>query len=1406
LRLNRYLIAAGTKRYLSGSGFEELDDVPEELERVIATFKRFDYVEQLTDLRLNPDAQTFVEKVEAFLRAPDRSTQDVIVVYYTGHGFSEDRSHYLAAANTGAGSIATAIDSASFVKLRPKGSPLRHILVILDACSSAAGAAAAAEIGAQLRERGAAEGAGVWTLAAAGTREEAFQLAFVEALELALEDAAKTSGTVPEHLAVETLVHHINGHLAARYGGEQRAFYSPPGGLAAGTPPFFPHPAFDLLGGSGVDLETRQRLGRDLETHFDPKSRGVDRAADPGSYFKGRRGALEALRTWLADGDARPRVVCGQPGAGKSAVLGRLLHLSGVMGQPPAGEDEGWPPIDAALLARNKDASRLTRELSAALGFKATGGIADLVAQLNQRDQTVRIVLDALDEADGPIAVASDLLLPLVENTEDRVRLAVGSRESTRRRLPFEHVPIDLDKPAYLDAEDLIDYVAAVLMADADPEARTPYRGRPREARMVAEEVAARANGSFLIARVAARTVSRGTHVLEPGELASMSAVWRAVGTAFDQDLGRSGADAERVRDLLTPLAWTQGAGLPWETLWAPIATAISGLVYTDDDVAWVQEQAGAYVVEAAEDGRAVFRLIHQELADHLRDDHRTVPIEAAIVDACLEQVPERPGGGLDWALAHPYIRRYLATHAAAAERIDELLVDPGFLTTADPGRVSRAARAATTVEGAAAAAVHLLAAEDLVDLGPPERAARLSLIAHQRMQRWLVDALEPLLDGAPWVPAWTDWVGDDPSRVVTRLPTRVTCSAAFSDGERWFYAAGDRSGRIRILDALSEERWLDEHLDEMLQTIRPAAIDGCWFILAGDFQGRLHVWRVSDWEHTVVPAHGSVLGAIAVGQVDGSTVVFTAGRSGRLGSGSSEGRGEGPGVVRSWKPGSWRPLTPERRAFWGVIRQLDLVEVDGRPVLIATGDAWGDPEESGGVVRAFDPVSLAPLFHLPTGRPPVVRSAIAPEGALLLLGFIAAFKDRLSRWDLQTRAMTAQTEVEDGASQSLALAHLNGMPVAAVALNGGIQLYDVASLAALPGWRQIVTREPQHLAYAEPAGRSILLSGGDDGALREWDLGWTTTTADESKSASPVYSLAIGGGADESFVVAGRMAGLEVIDLADGGRQEGPRLGSVPAIAVVGSHAVVGTPDGFIRMFELPDWHEAAAVEAHEGGVSRVDLYADRTDLLCASTGADHRVRLWEGTALESIARPLGHEGYEDKSFGMLRFQRVNGELVVFAGGYDGHLVMWDVDKLPPEDSFLWELGTVSRDSPSGHSSSLVSLALLATARFEILFSGAWDGTVSGLCLDTGEWWTPESKHMAAVRAMCAASTGSEPVLVTGADDGYLGFWRVGDANVALVNKLPLGYPVTSLAASGDMVVAGTTAGLVAIRLRENG
>jgi hypothetical protein len=78
--------------------------------------------------------------------------------------------------------------------------------------------------------------------------------------------------------------------------------------------------------------EVRARRLAELRGHFQTFGRGLTRSGlRQGWYFTGRRRALCELAAWIDDpDDRRARLVTGEPGSGKSAVLGRLVTLAHV--------------------------------------------------------------------------------------------------------------------------------------------------------------------------------------------------------------------------------------------------------------------------------------------------------------------------------------------------------------------------------------------------------------------------------------------------------------------------------------------------------------------------------------------------------------------------------------------------------------------------------------------------------------------------------------------------------------------------------------------------------------------------------------------------------------------------------------------------------------------------------------------------------------------------------------------------------------------------------------------------------------------------------------------------------------------------------------------------------------------
>ncbi|MGW0885593.1 hypothetical protein ACWD35_39885, partial [Streptomyces sp. NPDC002671] len=215
---------------------------------------------------------------------------------------------------------------------------------------------------------------------------------------------------------------------------------------------------------------------------------------------------------------------------------------------------------------------------------------------------------------------------------------------------------------------------------------------------------------SFLIAQLLARSVRDRPEAVDTASDDWLSQLPTSIGDAFDEDLGRLGSKAPLASTLLEALAWAAGAGLPWENLWVPVAEALAqervgepGPI-SDQDVRWLQEKAGAYIVEDLGPGqRSVFRPFHDLLAAHLRGEisteqaaNATAPYvwqeqqarkQEALTNALLSTVPTSAWGQRQWFSAHPYLRTYLAQHAEAAgpQKLSVLAHDADFLSTADP-------------------------------------------------------------------------------------------------------------------------------------------------------------------------------------------------------------------------------------------------------------------------------------------------------------------------------------------------------------------------------------------------------------------------------------------------------------------------------------------------------------------------------------------------------------------------------------------------------------------------------------------------------------------------------------------------------------------------------------------------
>jgi hypothetical protein len=97
-----------------------------------------------------------------------------------------------------------------------------------------------------------------------------------------------------------------------------------------------------------------------------------------------------------------------------------------------------------------------------------------------------------------------------------------------------------------------------------------------------------------------------------------------------------------------------------------------------------------------------------------------------------------------------------LAEHAAAADRLDQLLEDPHYLFAVDPARLVPHLDAARSAPARATAGVYRQNAHLLAALDRPTRASQLKLTAHRIGRR---DLAARIADAAPdraWQTVWS--------------------------------------------------------------------------------------------------------------------------------------------------------------------------------------------------------------------------------------------------------------------------------------------------------------------------------------------------------------------------------------------------------------------------------------------------------------------------------------------------------------------------------------------------------------------------------------------------------------------------------------------------------------------------
>ncbi|WP_329395225.1 glycosyltransferase [Streptomyces melanogenes] len=668
----RYLVSIGVSEYDSPQ-LPDLPDAGSDAERVGDLLADFGYERVLSELGTSPTVEQLASGVVRWTREARLGPDDVLVVYYAGHGFADGPRLRLLASDSEPDRAPTSLaadDFAAAIAVSGVGSTL----AVLDVCAAEArdGEAAA------------------WAVPLVHTRSQdsAFHLVTYNrdtAAAVSLVDAWTYALTHPfagprqPYLPVADVLQGIHRCLGD-HGATRGPFYT--GHRTEETEVFFPNPRYvPDLPRDTLDSVWVARLRHEYRDRFEARSRGVAHAAEQGDFFVGRTDALARLASWARaepGAEVPPLVVTGAPGSGKSALLGRFLILTDP--DSPARlntEPQTLPPPGLAVIpisGRGANGLRsLAADLGAALGRPLGSPPEDVLAALRARTDPVVIVLDGLDEI-TPSAY-DDGLIDFVRSLGRMraVRLLVATRPAQLDALGPDFEVVDLDSPEYRD-EDALRQVAHRLAQD--PGRASAILGE------LERDLTHAVDHSFLTVHLlAARGLTADDVLPNADDLPSL----------FRDLLQRLGPNEARSERLLAPLAYAQGAGLPYG-LWAPLVEALTGEVCTPDELRRFRDRADTLVVDSTRpDGTTVHRLFHVALAEFLRASTDEREQQRRMARGLVRLVPRTPDGRSDWAAADPYILEHLATHAAAGRILGEVVRDSAYLSHAMPEPLLRA-------------------------------------------------------------------------------------------------------------------------------------------------------------------------------------------------------------------------------------------------------------------------------------------------------------------------------------------------------------------------------------------------------------------------------------------------------------------------------------------------------------------------------------------------------------------------------------------------------------------------------------------------------------------------------------------------------------------------------------------
>ena len=990
--------------------------------------------------------------------------------------------------------------------------------------------------------------------------------------------------------------------------------------------------------------------------------------------------------------------------------------------------------------------------------------------------------------------------------------MAAGSPFAPGGLLPFlgvttcqDHNLVDLDSDAYFDLDGLRRFAAALLGQDgmdhpgpADA-AWTQYRAQPAVRDRLVDVIAERAGRNFLVAAMVAVPLSAAPEVIDPAARGFDPAdIPSGVGEALSKYLDRLPEQRrERDRGLLTALAYARGAGLD-DPAWIAFAAALGyGARVADLDA--LRHSLAADLLQTTttdRSARPVTRLFHQALTDELLAARHRPSDESALLDLLLGQA-ERT----NWQ--DRYLREHVAEHAAAADRLDQLLEDPVYLIAVDPARLVPHLDAARSTPARAAASVYRQSAHHLARLKQSARASQLELTAHRLGCRSLAARIASAAPDRPWQTHWAHGRRVTGYQVLTGQGSWVAAVAvgALPDGTP-VIVSGHDDGTIRVwrlADGTPVGKPLHGH-DWVAAVAVGALPDGTPVIISGGGDdGTVRVWRLADGTPVGKPLHGHThaASAVAVGALPDRTPVII--------SGSWD--GDDDGTVRVWRLADGAPVGKPLHGHNSPVRAVAAGALpDGTPVIIS-----GDRDGTVRVWRLAGGTPVGEPLHGHNGPVWTVAAGALPDGTPVIIS--GGFDGTVRVWRLADG--TPVGEPLRGHNQFVWAVAVGALPdgtpvIISGGLDGTVRVWRLADgtpvgepLRGHTGGYRIDGGVQAVAAGALPDGTPVIVSGGGvgDATVRVWRLADSTQVGKPLRGHDDLVNAVAAGALPDGtpvIISGGNDATVRVWRLADGTPVGEPLRGHIgPVYAVAAGALPDGTPviisggfaDSTTRVWRLADGTQVGELlHGRFGPVRAIAAGAlpDGTPVIVTGGGAfpSLRARVWRLADGTPVGEPL--RGHANEVVSVAAGALPDGTPVIVSGGWDATVRVWRL----ADGTSVGEPLRVDDDAV---------FAVAAGPLLDgtpVIVSGGFDGMVRVWRLADGtQVRDPLRGHDGAVNtvALGALSDGTL-VIVSGGEDGTLRVWRLADGT-PLMPPLRLHESVRSVAVHGNIIVTAAGA-----------